>query len=117
MARKKLMFIGCDVMYREACALAARTPHRVDLRFLPKSMHDDSDAMRRDIQEAVDAVDPEQGYHAILLGTGDATTAWWAFVPGRYHSSCRERTTALRCSSALGRRSAKTSRANPARTT
>ncbi|MFP3937780.1 MAG: DUF1638 domain-containing protein [Phycisphaerae bacterium] len=70
MARKKLMFIGCDVMYREACALAARSPHRVDLRFLPKSMHDDSDAMRRDIQEAVDAVDPEQGYHAILLGYG-----------------------------------------------
>ncbi|MGC9453500.1 MAG: DUF1638 domain-containing protein [Phycisphaerae bacterium] len=70
MGRKKLKFIGCDVMYREACALAARSPHRVDLQFLPKSMHDDTDAMRREIQEAVDAVDIHAGYHGILLGYG-----------------------------------------------
>ena len=70
MERKKLKFIGCDVMYREACAMAARSPHRVDLRFLPKSMHDDTDEMRRRIQDAVDTVDPEVGYHGILLGYG-----------------------------------------------
>jgi hypothetical protein len=70
MEPKKLKFIGCDVMYREACAMAARTPHRVDLQFLPKSMHDDTDAMRRSIQEAVDAVDTEAGYSGILLGFG-----------------------------------------------
>jgi hypothetical protein len=70
MERKKLKFIGCDVLYREACALAARTPHRVDLEFLPKSMHDDTDAMRRCIQQAVDAVEPDAGYHAVLLGYG-----------------------------------------------
>ncbi len=70
MERKKLIFIGCDVMYREACALAAKSPHRVDLRFVPKSLHDDSDAMREKLQQEIDAVDPETGYHGILLGFG-----------------------------------------------
>ncbi|OGV69929.1 MAG: hypothetical protein A3K19_02080 [Lentisphaerae bacterium RIFOXYB12_FULL_65_16] len=67
--RKKLKFIGCEIIYREACALAARTPHMVDLEFLRKGLHDLKTAdMLAKIQEAVDAVDPEAGYDAILLG-------------------------------------------------
>lgn len=62
--------IGCDVLYRELCACAARSPIAVDLQFLPKGLHDlGSLAMRDRLQKAVDAVDPER-YKAVLMGYG-----------------------------------------------
>ncbi len=65
-----LKLISCDVFFREMCALAARTPNRVDVQFLPKGLHDlKSDQMRERMQEAVDAV-PADTYDAILLGYG-----------------------------------------------
>ena len=62
-------FIGCEIIYREACYLAATVPHRVDVEFLYKGLHDLSrqDMMTR-IQQAIDAVPKEQKYDAILLG-------------------------------------------------
>jgi len=67
--RKVLKFIGCEIMFREACHLACVTPHRVDLEFLRKGLHD---LERRDmlgkVQSCIDAVDPKAGYEAILLG-------------------------------------------------
>lgn len=63
----RLKFIGCEIIYREACLLAARSAHRVDLQFLRKGLHDLKTAdMRAAVQAAVDAV--EDGYDAILLG-------------------------------------------------
>lgn len=68
-AGRRLKFIGCEIIYREACALAASAPHRVDIEFLLKGLHDLPRAdMLAKIQAAVDAVDPDSGYEAVLLG-------------------------------------------------
>jgi len=66
---KKLKFIGCEIIYREACRLAASSPNRVDVEFLRKGLHDLETAdMTTRIQAAIDAVDAESTYDAILLG-------------------------------------------------
>lgn len=62
--------IGCDVLYRELCAAVARSPHQVDVQFLPKGLHDlGGTIMCKRMQEEVDAVDASV-YQAILLGYG-----------------------------------------------
>ncbi|MHC4982862.1 MAG: DUF1638 domain-containing protein [Planctomycetota bacterium] len=67
--RKRLKFIGCEIMYREACHLAAAAPHRVDLEFLRKGLHDlETQEMRSKIQAAVDAAAADGAYETILLG-------------------------------------------------
>jgi hypothetical protein len=67
--QRKLKFIGCEIMHREACHLAARCPARVDLEFLRKGLHDLASAdMRAKVQATIDAVDPKDGYEAILIG-------------------------------------------------
>ncbi len=66
---KILKFIGCEIIYREACLLAAKSPHRIDVEFLPKGLHDlETPDMVAKLQAAVDAVDRQRGYEAILLG-------------------------------------------------
>jgi len=66
----KLKLISCEIFFREICALAARTPHRLDLVFLPKGLHDLGAApMRERVQAAVDQGGGET-YDAILLGYG-----------------------------------------------
>lgn len=67
--RRTFKFIGCEIIYREACRLAAAGPHRVDLEFLRKGLHDqETPRMVAEVQAAVDAVDARAGYEAILLG-------------------------------------------------
>lgn len=66
---RKLKFIGCEVLYREVCWLAATAGVQVDVEFLRKGLHDLATGdMASRIQAAVDAVDPAAGYQAILLG-------------------------------------------------
>lgn len=66
---RKFKFIGCEILYREACFLAATVPGIVDVEFLRKGLHDLPRAdMSARIQSAVDAVDPKAGYEAVLLG-------------------------------------------------
>ena len=65
----KRKFIGCEVLYREACLLAATCPDRIDVEFLQKGLHDLPRAdMLAKLQAVVDAVDTQAGYDAILLG-------------------------------------------------
>ena len=65
--KRKLKFIGCEIIYREACLLAARSPHVVDLQFLRKGLHGlETPDMLATIQSAVDAV--RDGYDAVILG-------------------------------------------------
>ena len=68
-AQRKFKFIGCEILYREACHLAATGPHRVDVEFLLKGLHDleRADMLAR-LQAAVDAVPDDAGYEAVLLG-------------------------------------------------
>lgn len=70
----RLKFIGCEVLYREACSLAACCPHQVDVEFLRKGLHDLPTAeMRGDLQRVIDAAEApgaqgDRPYKAILLG-------------------------------------------------
>jgi hypothetical protein len=60
--------IACEVLYRELCQTVARSPHQVDLTFLPKGLHDIGSAgMASRVQQAIDAVE-EGRSDAILLG-------------------------------------------------
>jgi hypothetical protein len=62
--------ISCEVFYREMCAGIARSPHQIDVQFLPKGLHDIGCVnMLRRVQKALDAVD-ETRYEAILFGYG-----------------------------------------------
>jgi hypothetical protein len=64
----RLKLISCEVLYREMCAAVARSPHQVDVEFLPKGFHDlGGAAMRQRLQEIADAVNPTQ-YEAVLFG-------------------------------------------------
>ena len=64
----RLKLISCEVLYREMCAAVARSPHQVDVEFLPMGLHDQGGpAMRTRLQEAVDRVDATR-YDAVLLG-------------------------------------------------
>jgi hypothetical protein len=66
---RKFKFLGCEILYREACHLAAVGPNVVDVEFLAKGLHDvKTEDMAAKIQAAIDATDPEKGYEAVLLG-------------------------------------------------
>lgn len=66
----RLKLISCEVLYREMCAAIARSPHQVDMEFLPKGLHDQGPAeMRKRIQSMVDRVDAGR-YDGVLLGYG-----------------------------------------------
>ena len=66
---RRRKFIGCEIIYREACWLAATSPLLVDVEFLRKGLHDlETQDMVSRVQAAVDAVDPYANYEAILLG-------------------------------------------------
>ena len=70
LSMRKLKFIGCEILYREACHLAATSPARVDVEFLRKGLHDlETRDMVSKVQATIDAVDPAAGYEAILLGS------------------------------------------------
>lgn len=65
-----LKLISCEIFYREMCAAAARSPHRIDIEFLPKGLHDlPPGEMPSRVQAVIDMV-PEGVYDAILLGYG-----------------------------------------------
>lgn len=66
----RLKLISCEVIFREVCDAAARSPHQVDLEFLPKGLHDlGAAAMREALAKVVAETDPAH-YDAILLGYG-----------------------------------------------
>lgn len=65
---KRYKFIGCEIIYREACYLAATCEAMVDVEFLAKGLHDLETAdMAATLQERIDAVDTSV-YEAVLLG-------------------------------------------------
>jgi hypothetical protein len=68
----RLIAIACEVFFREASAAAARSPHIVDLAFMPKSLHDIGEGpMSARLQAAIDqalaARSPEPRTDAIVL--------------------------------------------------
>jgi hypothetical protein len=67
---RRFKVLSCEIFFREICAVVSRSPHRIDLEFLPKGLHDiGAKKMSERLQEAVDRlVDPS--CEAILLGYG-----------------------------------------------
>ena len=66
----RLVLIACEIFYREVSEVVARSVNRVDVRFLPKGLHDvGQEEMRRQLADALDEVDAAQ-YDAVLLGYG-----------------------------------------------
>jgi hypothetical protein len=64
------VLIACEILQRELCLCAARSPRVVDLVFLPKGLHDmGKTGMSKRLQETIDAVDASR-YGTILLGYG-----------------------------------------------
>jgi hypothetical protein len=66
----RLKLISCEILYREVCAVVARSLNQVDVTFLPKGLHDIGAPQMLDrLQSALNAVD-EPDYQAILMGYG-----------------------------------------------
>ncbi len=64
----RVRVICCEIIFREACLLAANSPLTLDFDFLLKGLHDlGGEKMRGRIQERIDAVDPKV-YDATVLG-------------------------------------------------
>jgi hypothetical protein len=60
--------IACEILCREFADAIAQSPHRIDVEFLGKGLHDRAGAsMRDELQFHIDAV-PGGEYDAILLG-------------------------------------------------
>jgi len=65
-----LKLIACEILYREFALAVAQSPHKVDIEFLPKGLHDiGQKKMSARLQEVVAAVEVGR-YDAILLGYG-----------------------------------------------
>ena len=65
----RLKFITCDVLMREVCLLIAQSPHVFDVEFTEKDSHNQSDKLRKMIQDKIDD-SVEKKFDAILLGYG-----------------------------------------------
>jgi hypothetical protein len=66
----RLRIVACEIFFRELCHLAAASPHKVDVEFLPKGLHDLGGApMRERLQAAVDGTDPAR-HDAVALAYG-----------------------------------------------
>lgn len=64
----RCLLIACEVLLRELADAVARSPHIVDVEFLPKGLHDTGcQRMLATLQAAVDRADPDR-YDAVLLG-------------------------------------------------
>jgi hypothetical protein len=64
----RLNLIACEVMQRELCSAVARSRNQVDVKFLPKALHDlGAETMRAELQRLIDETDYTR-YEAILIG-------------------------------------------------
>jgi hypothetical protein len=64
----RIKVISCEVIYREVCHAASRSPHQVDVQFLPKGLHDQGcGAMRLRLQSEIDKVAVTK-HEAVVLG-------------------------------------------------
>lgn len=64
----RLMLLTCEIMYREISYCVARSKNIVDVKFLPKGLHDiGQEKMSTTLQDEINQV-PKDKYQAILLG-------------------------------------------------
>jgi len=65
---KKFYLISCHVLWRELCHFASISKNTFSFYFLKQGLHNTPDILRKQVQDAIDAVDGE--YDAILIGYG-----------------------------------------------
>jgi len=66
-----IKFICCDVFARIACDLVAKSPHVIDVEFVPMLAHVEPDNLRQLIQEKIDNMESSgRNYEALILGFG-----------------------------------------------
>lgn len=66
----RFKLISCEIFFREMEFLLQEVPHRIDVEFMQKGLHDiPTEEMRSRIQAQVDAAS-KKDYDAILLGYG-----------------------------------------------
>ncbi len=64
----RCLLVGCEVLLRELADAIARSPHTIDVEFLPKGLHDLGGArMRTALQASVDHANPAC-HEAVLMG-------------------------------------------------
>lgn len=66
MARYKI--IACHILWRELCHFASLSGNVFDFHFLEQGLHCTPDLLRKELQDAIDAVSGD--YDAILIGYG-----------------------------------------------
>lgn len=66
----RLKLIACEILYREVCAVVARSVNQIDVQFMPKGLHDlGQPAMHDQLAKVLAEVD-ETAYDAVILGYG-----------------------------------------------
>jgi hypothetical protein len=64
----RFKLIACEILFRELSYVMAKSPHRVDVQFLAKGLHDIGRPNMFDaLNSVLDTVDPDE-YDAVLLG-------------------------------------------------
>lgn len=65
---KTYKLIACEILFRELSYLAATSPNRIDIEFLPKGLHDlGRKGMYDQLEKVLETLD-ETRYDAVLLG-------------------------------------------------
>ena len=66
----RLVLIACEIFYREVSAVVARSVNRVDVKFLPKGLHDIGQVkMQQQLAKTIEEINETQ-YDAVVLGYG-----------------------------------------------
>ncbi|MBL8228340.1 MAG: DUF1638 domain-containing protein [Bryobacterales bacterium] len=88
----RILLIGCEVLTRELADAVANSPHPVDLRLMPKALHDlGPRAMRERLQQEIDQADPTRhdavalGYALCGMGLAGLTARKMPLVAARAH--------------------------------
>jgi len=90
-----IKMICCDVFTRLACDLVAKSPHVIDIEFLPMLAHVEPDRLRQTIADRIEAIgESGRSYDALILGfglCGNSTVGLTCSIPmviPRVHDCC-----------------------------
>ncbi len=81
LSRKRLKVISCQVFSRPIVAQAAASPHKVDIDFIGKFLHEKPEHLGRILQEKINSAS-RRFYDAVILGYGMCGNATAGLVAG-----------------------------------
>ena len=89
-----IKLICCDVFARIVCGAVSRSPHIVDVEFIPMLSHNEPAKLRKEIQECINLAVGRKKYDKVVLGfglCGNTTSGLYCDVPmilPRVHDCC-----------------------------